>query len=215
MANRRPPGGRPRVQFQIDGGKFIFSAGLRRTIPTPCRHSPPIGFKGRGCAVDSCVQRGLGRDAGGGGRAGGGQAGFGEDRSRHRQHGRTVLPGDDFFAYVNGGWLKTRPFRRPLSYSDVATPARTEPGSGAGRRRAAAARSADARKFGDIYASFMDGGRPSRRPVSRRWKADLATIAAVKTPRDLARDKRRWSASNGPSTPGSPQRCCSVVLVSL
>jgi hypothetical protein len=73
---------------------------------------------------------------------------------------KTVAPGDDFYAYVNGGWLKSATIPADRSnYSDVArlreqSLARVR---GIVEAGAASPSSADARKFGD---------RPSRRPGS-------------------------------------------------
>ncbi|MDB5454312.1 MAG: peptidase, partial [Caulobacteraceae bacterium] len=102
---------------------------------------------------------------------------------------RGVKPGDDFFAYTNGGWVKAAQIPADRSsWGDVArlreqslTRVRELLEQGASRPG-----SAEARKYGDLYASYMDeaavqarGGAPLK-PV-------LDQIAAIQTPADLAR----------------------------
>ena len=75
---------------------------------------------------------------------------------------KSVAPGDDFYAYANGGWIKATPIPadKPsygaaaiLVRPNAAADRRHHSGSGQCRART---RRADARKVGDFYASFMD-----------------------------------------------------------
>jgi len=104
---------------------------------------------------------------------------------------KTAVPGDDFFAYANGGWLKT-----------VEIPA-DQSGWGAftALREKAAKRTADlieetakgnapagseAQKIGDFYASFMDEAGIEAKGLAP-LKPELAAIAAIKNKTDVAR----------------------------
>ena len=103
---------------------------------------------------------------------------------------RAVAPGDDFFAFANGGWARTA----------AIPPDRSATGTGAelveltGRRTAAiiratvtAAPGTEARKIGDYYTSFMDvakiealGARPLQPALARiQAVADRAGLAAA------------------------------------
>ncbi len=76
---------------------------------------------------------------------------------------RSVAPGDDFFAYANGAWLKTTEIPADRSsYGTGALLAELNTRRTAALISNAAARAAagsDARKIGDYYASFMDEAR--------------------------------------------------------
>ena len=72
-----------------------------------------------------------------------------------------VAPGDDFFAYANGTWLKTTeipPDRSSWGPSGMLTEltARRTAGLIAEAAKAGAPEGSDARRIGDYYASFMD-----------------------------------------------------------
>ena len=95
---------------------------------------------------------------------------------------RSVRPGDDFFDYMNGAWLKTvaiPPDRS--SWGDVARLRERSLTRVRGILESVADRPSDpdARKFGDLYASYMDAakiesyGRCSRRAArTRRHRRD-------------------------------------------
>ena len=120
---------------------------------------------------------------------------------------KTVAPGDDFYAYVNGGWLKTTTIPADRSnYSDVARLREQSLARVRGIVEAGAASpgSPDARKFGDIYASFMDEAAIEAAGIAP-LRADLAMIAAVKTPQDLARVMAALERKQRPFGYGSPQ----------
>lgn len=104
---------------------------------------------------------------------------------------KSVAPGDDFNAYTNGGWIKATaiPADKP-SYGLFAiltdeTRKRTltliEESAKAG-----SAGSADARKIGDFYSSFMDEATIESKGIAP-LKPRLDSIAAIANRRDLAR----------------------------
>ena len=103
-----------------------------------------------------------------------------------------VAPGDDFYAYANGGWMKTTEIPADSgSYNtfailrDLATE-RTR----AILEDAAKAQAADGsntRKIGDFYAGFMDEAAIEAAGAAP-LKPELAAIAAIKTRADLSRE---------------------------
>ena len=100
---------------------------------------------------------------------------------------RSVRPQDDFFAYANGTWL--RETQIPADRSRYGVDSLMEERSMLRRRALAeAARSAsdpEARKVGDLYASFMDEAAIEARGI-HALDAELHRIEAIKDPRDLA-----------------------------
>ena len=121
----------------------------------------------------------------------------------------SVRPGDDFNAYMNGGWLKTvviPPDRS--SWGDVArlreqSAARVR---GLAEAAAKAPASADETKFGDLYASFMDEAAIEAKGIAP-LKPDLARIAAIRTPADLARALAALERRQPQIGRASPDRC--------
>jgi predicted metalloendopeptidase len=72
---------------------------------------------------------------------------------------RTVVPGDDFFAYANGGWLRTHeiPPDKPNYGTGAITFELTQQRTQQLIKAAdTAPAGSEARKIGDFYASFMD-----------------------------------------------------------
>ena len=101
---------------------------------------------------------------------------------------RSVAPGDDFFRYVNGTWLKTT--RIPEDVARFAEFGRLADVN-AGRnhtildKAAAAPTTPEERKVGDFYASLVDDA--SREAAgTRALTPELDRIAAMATPADLA-----------------------------
>jgi putative endopeptidase len=100
---------------------------------------------------------------------------------------KAVKPGDDFYTYVNGGWEKANAI--PADRSNWGNVGILREQSLARVRgiiegNVQNAPTADARKIGDYYASFMDEAAIEARglaPVT----GDLAAIAAIKTPAEL------------------------------
>ena len=100
---------------------------------------------------------------------------------------KSVLPGDDFYKYVNGGWDARTPipadkasyseFTRLRDLSDMRTREVLESAGKVG--------SGQARKAADLYASFMDEATIEKRGAAP-LKAELDRIAAISGPADLA-----------------------------
>ena len=104
---------------------------------------------------------------------------------------KSVAPGDDFYAYANGGWIKATPIPADKSEYGVATilvdqtrkqtveiiqdPVNAGPNA-----------SPDARKVGDFYASYMDEAGIESRGLAP-LKPRLDAIAAIADKRALAR----------------------------
>src|SRR5262249_10297903 len=104
---------------------------------------------------------------------------------------RTVQPGDDFFSYANGAWLKTTELPADRSrvttfplLNDKAEQRTADRIRDLGATKPAAG--TNARKVADSYAAYMDEDA-----IERRGLAGLAplleTIDAVKSRADLAR----------------------------
>ena len=98
---------------------------------------------------------------------------------------RSVRPQDDFFRYVNGGWLKRTqiPSDRSSYGSFVQLRDRSEEALRAIIEEAAAARDAqpgsETQKVGDLYASFMDSARIEASGIAP-LRPELARIAALR-----------------------------------
>lgn len=105
---------------------------------------------------------------------------------------RSVAPGDDFYDYANGGWMKSTEIPADRgSYntfgvlSDLAserTRAILEDAAG-GKAPAGS----NERKIGDYYASFMDEAAIETAGAAP-LKPELARIAAIRTRADLSRE---------------------------
>ena len=103
----------------------------------------------------------------------------------------TVAPGDDFYAYTNGGWLKATPIppdkpsygagsilsdeTRQQTVTLIQDAAKAGPGA-----------SAETRKVADFYASFMDEAGIEAKGLTP-LKPALEAIAAIADRRALAR----------------------------
>ena len=151
-----------------------------------------------------------------------------------RNFDTSVRPQDDFFRYVNGGWLKTTqiPADRSSFGSFVELRDRSEEALRAIIEEAAAARNAqpgsETQKVGDLYRSFMDSARVEAAGITP-VRPELARIAAlndraalpelfahlqrigVQTPFGFgvgqdARQATRYIASAGQSGLGLPDR---------
>ena len=104
---------------------------------------------------------------------------------------KSVAPGDDFYAYANGGWIKATPIPADKSEYGVATilvdqtrkqtvdiiqdPVKGGPNA-----------SPDARKVGDFYASYMDEAGVEAKGLAP-LKPRLEAIARIADKRALAR----------------------------
>ncbi|MGR4866334.1 M13 family metallopeptidase [Caulobacter sp. LARHSG274] len=106
---------------------------------------------------------------------------------------KTVAPGNDFWAYANGEWVKAHPIPADRSsYGksammveeaakrtvDLIQAAAQNKGMGAGG-------AGDGQKVGDYYASYMDEAAIEAKGITP-LKADLSRIAAIKDKKTLA-----------------------------
>ena len=113
---------------------------------------------------------------------------FGVDLAAGDAH---VKPGDDFFAYANGGWYAA--FTIPADHASFGPFDRLDELSKERVRgiieQAAAAHAAPAtpeQQIGDYYAAYMDEAALEERGLAPA-QADLQRIAAAKTPEAVAR----------------------------
>jgi predicted metalloendopeptidase len=102
---------------------------------------------------------------------------------------RAVRPQDDFFRFVNGGWLARTEIPADASSWGAFNGLRERSrealrGILEEAARSNAASGSEQRKLGDLYASFMDSARVERLGITP-LRAELAAIAAVKTPAQL------------------------------
>jgi predicted metalloendopeptidase len=103
---------------------------------------------------------------------------------------RSVKPGDDFYEYANGGWMKATeiPPDQASWGSFAALRVDTQKRNRAIMEDAAKAPDgSDARKVGDYYASFMDEAGIEKAGLAP-LKDRLDRIAAIKTASDVARE---------------------------
>jgi len=100
---------------------------------------------------------------------------------------RSVAPGDDFFAFANGGWMKTHPI--PPDKASYGTGAeiyeRTEQRT-ADLIKTAASAGAEGKKVGDFYASYMDEAGIAAKGITP-LKPTFDAIAAIKDATSLSR----------------------------
>jgi putative endopeptidase len=101
---------------------------------------------------------------------------------------RSVNPGDDFFGYANGGWMKTTPIPNDRSSYGVFDMLAEE----ANRRTAdlikeagKSAKDSEASKVGDYYDAYMDEKAIEGKGLSP-LKAELQQIAAISSKGALA-----------------------------
>jgi predicted metalloendopeptidase len=100
----------------------------------------------------------------------------------------SIKPGDDFYAYANGGWMKTAQIPPDLSsWGSFVALAREVQQRNRGLMEEAgnAAEGSEARKVGDYYASFLDEAAIEKTGLSP-LKAELDRIAAIKDAKALA-----------------------------
>jgi predicted metalloendopeptidase len=103
---------------------------------------------------------------------------------------RSVAPGDDFFRYANGTWMKTTeiPADRPAFGPDAVLAELTTTRTADLIKEAAASAPAgsDARKVGDYYAAYLDEAAIEARGLGP-LRPTLDRIAAIADRKDLAR----------------------------
>jgi putative endopeptidase len=104
---------------------------------------------------------------------------------------RTMKPGDNFYDYVNGKWVKETEIPADQSswggfteLNELSTLRTREVLEAAAKSNAAPG--TNARKIGDYYTSFMDEGAIEAKGISP-LKPYLAKIDAIKSHKDLAR----------------------------
>jgi len=102
---------------------------------------------------------------------------------------RSVRPQDDFFRYVNGGWISRTEIPADASswgaFNELRENSRTALHTiveDAARGNSAAG--SEARKVGDLYASYMDSARVESLGITP-LKGDLAAIAALNSTSQL------------------------------
>jgi putative endopeptidase len=102
---------------------------------------------------------------------------------------RTVRPGDDFWRYMNGGWAAAQTIPADRSYWGDAARLRElslNQVRGILDEAVKAPATADARKVGALYSAYMDEAAVAAKGLTP-LRPDLARIAAIETPADLAR----------------------------
>ena len=102
---------------------------------------------------------------------------------------RSVAPGDDFFAFANGGWIKTHPI--PPDKAAYGTGAevfeRTQKQTAELIKTASASPAgSEGKKVGDFYASYMDEAGIAAKGITP-LKPTLDAIAAIKDASSLSR----------------------------
>jgi putative endopeptidase len=102
---------------------------------------------------------------------------------------RSVAPGEDFYRYVSGTWLKTTQIPsdrgRWVEFSRL-DDLNTERNRAILETAAATPATPEAKKLGDVYASLMDEAGIEAKGTAP-LQAELAKVAAISTPADLAR----------------------------
>jgi len=103
---------------------------------------------------------------------------------------RAVAPGDDFFAYANGAWLRTHdipPDRGSYGVGAILDELTTKRTAEliTDKANSDAPAGSDARKIGDYYASYLDEDAIEKKGLEPLQPA-LARIAAIKDQKGLA-----------------------------
>ena len=101
---------------------------------------------------------------------------------------KSVNPGDDFFAYANGGWIKATeiPADRSVYGVDTIIEETVNKRTAALIRTAGESKDAEALKVGAYYDAFMDEETIEKKGL-RPLKADLDAIDAISDRTELAR----------------------------
>ena len=105
---------------------------------------------------------------------------------------KEVKPGDNFFEYVNGAWLRTAQIAADRSSTgtfedlELLSESRLRAIVEALEARPYAALTDEERKLRDLYDAFEDEQQIEARDI-KPVEADLAAIAALDTPGDVAR----------------------------
>jgi predicted metalloendopeptidase len=103
---------------------------------------------------------------------------------------KSAVPGDDFYAYANGGWMKKTTIPADKSrfgdFTVLADDTRQRLRTLLEQSASAGTPDADTKKIGDYYATFMDEAAIESKGIAP-LKPELDAIAAIKDRRDLAR----------------------------
>ena len=117
---------------------------------------------------------------------------------------RSIAPGDDFFRYVNGAWLRDTPIPsdrgRWVEFTRL-DDLNTQRNRAILEAATSSPRSPEEIKLGDFYASLMDENGIEARGLAP-LKPELARVAAVASPADLARALAQLSWDALPALPG-------------
>ena len=102
---------------------------------------------------------------------------------------RSVRPQDDFFRFVNGGWIQRTEIPQDASswgaFNELREKSRTALHAIVDEARAShAPAGSELRKVGDLYASYMDSARVESLGLTP-LQGELRAVAAVKTPAQL------------------------------
>ena len=117
---------------------------------------------------------------------------------------RSVRPQDDFYRFVNGGWLASTPIPDDKSnygsFSQLADQAREQLRVIIEEAAATPSRTGtDTQKVGDVYRSFMDTDAIERAGLTP-LNDEVARIDAIETPADLLNYFGHAQSSGGGST---------------
>ena len=130
---------------------------------------------------------------------------FGEIGLDTQAMDRSIQPGDDFYAYMNGAWMQAAKIPADTSaYGNFYVLTQQSLSRVREMDESAASKPKDAndRRFGDFYAGFMDEAGIERRGLGP-LAADLKLIAGIETPADLAREMSKLQRVQAPL--GYPQ----------
>ena len=123
---------------------------------------------------------------------------FAQETKKQETHGivvanmdRAVKPGDDFYLYANGEWIKRTempPDRASIGVFSALSELSSKRTADliAEDAKGNAQAGSDARKIADLYNSYMDEGTIETKGMEP-IRAHLAAIAAIKNQRELAR----------------------------
>ncbi|HEY0324307.1 MAG TPA: M13 family metallopeptidase [Pyrinomonadaceae bacterium] len=101
---------------------------------------------------------------------------------------RSVNPGDDFFGYANGGWIKATPIpndRSSYGVFDILAEEANQRNADLIKQASKSARGTEASKVGDYYEAYMDEQAIEAKGLSP-VKAELQQIAALSSKTALA-----------------------------
>lgn len=102
---------------------------------------------------------------------------------------KSVNPGDDFFGYANGGWMKRTPIpndRSSYGVFDILAEAANRRTADLIKEASKSAKDSEASKVGDYYDAYMDEKAIEAKGLSP-LKAELQEIAATNSKEALAR----------------------------